>query len=117
MLEQMIAAVVNKTLAPHLKLPAVVYATIASGKELGDTYEIKELVIYNDDSGSSYKGHIAAHWYEYTLTVVDRFGNPDPGFPPVPGVRSKLQIETGALVAVALAYGDIAPAIIGEVVI
>ncbi|MFR9190647.1 MAG: hypothetical protein ACLVL7_10810 [Anaerotruncus massiliensis (ex Togo et al. 2019)] len=34
--------------------------------------------------------------------------------PALPGVRSKAQYEAGAVVAVALAYGD-SPAIIGEV--
>ena len=35
-------------------------------------------------------------------------------FPALPGVRSKAQYKAGAVVAVALAYGD-SPAIIGEV--
>ena len=91
MLEQMIKAVAKKLIAqeyPH--------------------------VIHNDETGSSYKGHITAHWNEYTLTVVDRFGNVDETFPALPGVRSKAQYKAGAVVAVALAYGD-SPAIIGEV--
>jgi len=120
MLEQMIESVINKTLAtsyPHLKLPIVVYATVVSVRELPDTFEDKELVICNGETGSSYRGHIVAHWYEYILSVADRFGNPDESFPTIPGVRSKLQLEDKALVAVALAYGDIAPAIIGEVLL
>ena len=58
--------------------------------------------------------HATAHWNEYTLTVVDRWGNEDESFPPLPGVRSKGQYKAGAFVAVAMAYGD-SPAIIGEV--
>ena len=120
MLEEMTKAVVNKVIAedyPHLKLPAVVYATVTGAKQLGETFEVKELTIYNDESGGSYKGHIAAHWNEYTLAVLDRFGNVDETFPAIPGVRSKQQLKPGAVVALALAYGDIAPAIIGEVVL
>ena len=49
-----------------------------------------------------------------TLTVVDRFGNVDETFPAHPGGRTKAQYKAGAVVAVALAYGD-SPAIIGEV--
>lgn len=117
MLEEMVKAVVNKLIAeeyPHVKLPAVVYATVTQAKQLGETFEIKELTICNDESGGSYKGHIVAHWNEYTLAVVDRFGNADETFPALPGVRSRAQYKAGALVAVALAYGD-TPAIIGEV--
>ena len=50
----------------------------------------------------------------YTLVVVDRWGNRDESFPALPGVRSKAQYKGGAVVAVAMAYGD-SPAIIGEV--
>lgn len=117
MLEEMTRAVINKVIAqnyPYLKLPAVVFATVAQAKKLDETFQIKELTIYNDESGGSYKGHITAHWYEYTLNVVDRFGNPDETFPPFPGVRSRAQYEAGATVSVAMAYGD-TPAIIGEV--
>lgn len=120
MLEEMTKAVVNKVIAedyPHLKLPAVVYATVTRAQKLAETFEVNELTIYNDEGGGSYKGHIVVHWYEYTLTIIDRFGNVDEEFPVVPGVRSKKQFEAGAVVALALAYGDIAPAIIGEVVL
>ena len=120
MLEQMVKAVVDKTIAadyPHLRLPAVVDASVSSARELPETFEVKELVIYNDDSGGSYRGHIVAHWHEYTLAVLDRFGNKDESFPPIPGIKSKIQFQAGALVAVALSYGELSPAIIGEVVL
>lgn len=118
MLEQMIAAVLKKSVAedyPHIKLPAVVYASVSQAKQLAETFQAEELTIYNDESGGSYRGHIAAHWYEYTLTVIDRFGNADEDFPTIPGIKSKKQFKTGAVVALALAYGDLTPAIIGEV--
>ena len=89
----------KKTLAqdfPHLKLPAVVFASIKSATKL-DTYEIEELIIHNDDTGSSFNGHITANWYEYTLTVLDRFGNPDDDFPTIPGIKSKSQFKAGAV--------------------
>ena len=99
---------------PHAKSPAVVYATVSKATQLGETFDLEDLVIHNDETGSSFKGHITAHWNEYTLTVVDRWGNEDESFPPLPGVRSKGQYKAGAFVAVAMAYGD-SPAIIGEV--
>ena len=71
MLEEMVKAIIKKSIAadyPHLKLPAVVFASIKSATKL-DTYEIEELVILNDDTGSSFNGHITANWYEYTLTI------------------------------------------------
>lgn len=108
--------VMKDTLAedyPHLELPAVIYARVQSVKPL-DRYEVQDLVIYNDDSHGSYRGHIAARWYEYSLTVLDRFGHPDPKFPTIPQVRSRKQFQRGAIVAAALPYGELAPAIIGE---
>ena len=112
MLEEMVKAIIKKSIAadyPHLKLPAVVFASIKSATKL-DAYEIEELVIHNDDTGSSFNGHITANWYEYTLTVL-----PDDDFPTIPGIKSKSQFKAGAVVAVALPYGDLTPSIIGEV--
>lgn len=117
MLEEMIAAVVKKLFAkeyPHLKLPAVVFAKVDSAKK-GSTYTIDDLIIHNDDVGTSFHGHITAYWYEYKLTVLDRFGNVDSKYPALPGVKSKKQFKAGAIVAVALPYGDLLPSIIGEV--
>ena len=59
--------------------------------------------------------HAVVYWYEYKLTVIDRFGNPDANYPALPGIKSKKQFKAGAVVAVALPYGDLTPAIIGEV--
>ena len=119
MLQEMMKKVFDRAVSedyPHLKLPAVVYATVTRAEKLGDTFQAEELVLYNDESGGSYRGHIVANWHEYTLAVVDRFGNADESFPPIPGIKSKKQFKAGAVVALALAYGDISPAIIGEVV-
>lgn len=117
-LQQMMKDVTKRTIAtdyPHAKLPAVVYASVAKVKRL-DQYEIRELVIYNDEhSASCYRGHIVAYWYEYELTVLDRFGNPDEEYPTLPQIKSKKQFRQGAVVAVALPYGELASAIIGEV--
>jgi hypothetical protein len=55
-----------------------------------------------------------AHWHEYTLKVLDRFGNTDDTFPELPGVRSKVQLEAGATVAIAFAFGGVEPTIIGR---
>ncbi len=40
---------------------------------------------------------------------------PDANYPALPGIKSKKQFKAGAVVAVALPYGDLTPAIIGEV--
>lgn len=80
-----------------------------------DTYELKDLVIYNEDAGTRFRARIEAYWYEYKLTVLDRFGNPDQRFPALPQIKSKKQFQQGAAVVVALPYGELVPSIIGEV--
>lgn len=118
MLEQAVQAVVRQTLAQsgsHLELPAVLYAAVDSVRQLSDTYEAAELELHSDEGGGSYRGHIVAHWYEYRLHMVDRFGNRDESFPPIPGVRSQCQLPAGAVAAVALPYGELTPVILGEV--
>lgn len=105
MLEQMVKSIIDKTLKtsyPHLTGPAVVYAEITSAREL---------VITNDRTGET------ATWHEYTLAVVDRFGNVDEDFPLLPGIKSKKQFLTNAIVSIGLAYGDITPTIIEEVLL
>ena len=107
----------KKTLAqdfPHLKLPAAVFATIDSAAK-SDAFDIEELIVHNEVTGEVFKAHITSYWYEYKLTVIDRFGNPDANYPALPGIKSKKQFKAGAVVAVALPYGDLTPAIIGEV--
>lgn len=101
----------------HLDAPSVLLARVSSAKELADMYEAEELDIYNDETGGSYRGHIVGRWQEYTLTVVDRFGNVDSDYPTLPSVRSKIQLRAGALAAIALPFGDLTPVIIGEVVL
>lgn len=116
-LENMIKKVVDKSIAqdyPFAKNPVVLYATVTKAAQLGDTFTYDDLIIHNDETGTSYRGHITAHWYEYTLQVVDRWGNVDEEYPAFPDVRSKAQYKQGAIVAVGMAYGD-APSIIGEV--
>lgn len=61
MLEQMMRAVARKIIAqeyPHAKSPAVVYATVSKATQLGETFDLEDLVIHNDETGSSFKGHI-----------------------------------------------------------
>lgn len=116
-LETMMKKVVDKSIAqdyPFAKNPAVLYATVTKATQLGETFSYDDLVIHNDETRTSYRGHIVAHWYEYTLQVVDRWGNVDEEFPPFPGICSKAQYKQGAFVSVGMAYGD-TPAIIGEV--
>ena len=83
MLEEMVASVMKKTLAqdfPHLKLPAAVFATIDSAAK-SDAFDIEELIVHNEVTGEVFKAHITSYWYEYKLTVIDRFGNPTPNYP------------------------------------
>lgn len=117
MLAEMIQAVIRKTLAvdySHLQLPGVVLVRIESARKL-DSYEIKELTLTNEDEGKSCRGHIEANWYEYKLTVLDRFGSPDPAFPAIPEIKSRKQLPQGATAAAALLYGELLPVLIGEV--
>lgn len=70
MLEQMMRAVARKIIEqeyPHAKSPAVVYATVSKATQLGETFDLEDLVIHNDETGSSFKGHITAHWNEYKI--------------------------------------------------
>lgn len=117
MFEGFVKAVVEKIIArdyAHLKTPSILFARITKATMLGETFDYNELIIHNDETGTSYQGHITAHWYEYNLAIVDRFGGNDERFPPLPEIRSRTQFEVGAMVSIALAYGD-NPAIIGEV--
>lgn len=117
MMEEFVKAVINRVLDdeyPHLKTPAVVFATVTQAKQSAQTFQVCGLTISNDSNTNSYKGYITAHWNEYELQVVDRFGNPDEDFPLIPGVQAKGQYTVGSIVAVAMAYGDI-PVILGEV--
>lgn len=117
MLEEMVRAVVNKVIIQdyaYLKTPAALYAVVTKARKLGETFSCDDLVIHNNETGTSYRGHIIAHWYEYTLQVVDRWGKPDAAFPAFPDIRSRIQLEVGAYVSIAMAYGD-TPAIIREV--
>lgn len=117
MMAEFVKAVVDRVLDdkyPHVKTPAVVFATITQAKQSAQTFQSRDLTISNDSNTNSYQGYITAHWNEYELQVVDRFGNPDEDFPLIPGVHSKGQYAVGSVVAVAMAYGDI-PVILGEV--
>ncbi len=118
-LEQFTKNVIEKVFSesyPHLKLPAIIYATVAEAKQLTDTYQVGDLEITDEEGEHTFKAHCSAYWYEYTLKVLDRFGNIDSTFPEYPGVRSKQQIMKGATVAVGLAFGD-EPIILGEAVL
>lgn len=117
-LEQFTESVIGRVIGekyPHIGLPSIVYATVTGAKELDDTYVVTGLEITDEDNERTFKAQIKAHWYEYSLKVIDRLGNADSTFPELPGVRSKLSLEQGAIVAVGLAFGDITLTIIGEV--
>ena len=116
-LEEFTKCVIGRMIAtdyPHLKLPAIQYARITRATKLSETYIVDSIEITDETAGRTFTAHYAAHWYEYTLEMIDRFGNADDTYPPIPGVKSKLKIDKGAIVAVGQAFGD-SPAIIGEV--
>jgi hypothetical protein len=119
-LEQFTKSIIERVFTesyPYLKLPAIIYATVIRATELSETYEVKKLEITDEDNNRTFKAHVTAHWYEYTLKVLDRFGNADDTFPELPGVRSKIPLEAGIIVAIGLAFGSIEPTIIGEVIL
>lgn len=117
MLEEMVKAIIKKSIAsdyPHLKLPPS--CSRASSRRPSSTpMRSRSSSSTMMTLAAALTGHITANWYEYTLTVLDRFGNPDNDFPTIPGIKSKSQFKAGAVVAVALPYGDLTPSIIGEV--
>ena len=118
MIEEMVNTALKKIIATdysYLSSPSVVLAKVASAKKMDTTFAVEDLIIHNDDAGSSYNGKIISYWYEYRLIVIDRFGIADSKFPAIPGIKSKKQFQIGSVVAVAFPYGDINPVIIGEV--
>lgn len=117
MIEDVVKVLIKKIISsdyPHLKMPSVVFAKISSAKICG-TYEVNDLTITNKTTEQTFSAQITADTFEYSLQVIDRFGNVDDSFPVLPGIKSKKPFQTGAVVAVAFAYGDIEPVIIGEV--
>ena len=117
MLKEMVRTIVKQVIAssyPHVKLPAVVYAKIVSVQPCG-TYDLEELSITDESVGRTFPAHLTCSCYEYHLAIIDRSGNMDSDFPALPGIRSKKPLRAGAVVAVAFAYGDIDPVILGEV--
>lgn len=76
---------------PHLLRPAVMYAKVTAAQNAGG-------------------------YYVYSLKILDKNGEVDDGFKEIPGVKSKIQADSGATVAVALPYGELNPFILGTVV-
>lgn len=117
MLKEMVRTLVKQAIAsdyPHVKLPAVVYAKVVSVQPCG-TYGLEDLSITDKSMGRTFQAHLTCSCYEYRLTIIDSFGNADSDFPALPGIKSKKQFQAGTVVAVAFAYGDIDPVILGEV--
>jgi hypothetical protein len=94
MLESMIKSVVEKQIAsefPHLQLASFMRAQVTKVTASGE-------------------------WYSYNLKILGKTGNVDERFPEIPGVLSKMNVESGKIVAIGLLYGELNPCIIGEVV-
>ena len=93
MVQQFMETGVSKVLAeryPHLLRPAVMYAKVTAAQN--------------------------ADGYMYSLKILDKNGDIDDSFKEIPGVRSKVQADTGAVVAISLPYGELNPFILGVVV-
>ena len=117
MLEEVVKVITKKIISsdyPHLKTPSVVFARIDSVKICG-TFEADDLTIADKTKEQTFAAKITANDFEYSLVVIDRFGNVNNNFPVLPGIKSKKPFQAGAVVAIAFAYGDIEPVIIGEV--
>lgn len=120
MMEDMIKTVFQKMLQeeyPFLVAPSVIYAKVTAAKQLDKTYELQDVTFKDKDTGESVEGTITGHWHQYTLVLLDRFGNPNDQYPPVPGVQCKKKYKTGATVAVVMPYGESNPFILEEVVL
>ncbi|MEA4933273.1 MAG: carbamoyl-phosphate synthase subunit L [Lawsonibacter sp.] len=115
-LEQFVKNVVEKQY-PQLKRPAMVYAAVTAATMLSDTYNLTDLQITNTDAVTSFHASVSAHWFEYSLRVLDPFGNEDETYPEIPAVRSKLQLSAGAVVAIGFGNNNVEPILIGEVVL
>lgn len=118
MLEEFTTAVITKTLEQnysHLKQPAVLHARVTQAAQLGTVFEY-DVQVTNADAGTSFNAKITGHWYEYSVRILDKSGGVSDDYPEIPGVKSKVQAAVGATVAVALAYGDLNPVILGEVI-
>lgn len=76
---------------PHVRLPAVVAALITTAQPLSDG------------------------WSEYSVQILEESGTPDSSYPEIPNVISRLSVEAGKTVAVALLYGMLSPVLIAEV--
>lgn len=93
-IEKAIASVSEKTAArafPHINHAGSVYAQITSA--------------------TKNKGY-----FTYRLKLLDAEKSIDSRFGEIPNVKSKQELTTGAVVAVALLYGQAEPYIIGEVI-
>ncbi|EPR07757.1 hypothetical protein [Ruminiclostridium papyrosolvens] len=93
MLEEMIKSVIDKQIAdtyPHLQLPSLLRAKITKVTPSGE-------------------------WFEYSLKIIGKTGEFDERYPEIPGVLSKLQVDSGKYVAIGLLYGELNPYIFGEV--
>lgn len=77
---------------PHLKMPTAMYARITGAAQQGTDY------IYNIKILGKDLGYSSEH-------------------PEIPGVKSKLKIETGKSVVVLLMYGELNPFIVGEAIL
>jgi len=79
--------------APHLKRPAAMYARITRAAQI------------SEDS------------WQYSIKLLRDDYRDDSIYPEIPGIKSKLEIGSGKMVAVVLMGGQLKPFIVGEVLL
>ena len=117
-LETMMKGVMIKTMEesyPQAQLPAIMKARVTKVTPLSETYRLNELQIEDKTEERSFEAEITGKWFEYSLKILDRDGEDNSKYPVIPGVKSMIQVEFGAIVAVALLYGELSLFILGEV--
>ncbi|MDR2024018.1 MAG: hypothetical protein LBQ71_12445 [Hungatella sp.] len=116
-LETMMKSVMKKNMEeayPQVQFPAVMKAKVTKAVPLAEEYYFDDLEIEDKSESRSYEAKITGKWFEYSLKILNKDGTNDSEYPVIPGVKSMVQVKTGATVAVALLYGELSPFILGE---
>ena len=116
MLEQAVKEILNKTMAtdfPQTRFPAALKAKISKKIPAGREHRLTVRMEGND--GETVERELICDWYEYSLRILSKDGEPDDAYPAIPGVLSTVQADVGSIVAVVLLYGELSPYILGEV--
>lgn len=117
-LEVMMKAVMKNTMEesyPQAQLPAIMKARVIRAAPLSEEYSLDELQIKDKTEDRSFEAEIRGKWFEYSLKILNKDGGDSSQYPVIPAVKSMVQVEIGAVVAVALLYGELSLFVLGEV--